>query len=99
MTTRVIATVAVGARSRVARATELTPNQAFAHGGRRLGLQFHIEAGPACIERWLIGHTCELATAGIDVTRLRPGLKSHLPDIARKSQIAIDAWVEAVEAD
>jgi GMP synthase (glutamine-hydrolysing) len=76
--------------------TEITPNQAFAYGGSTLGLQFHIEAEPAGIERWLIGHTCELAIAGIDVPRLRRELQDQLPAIARKSRATIEAWLEAV---
>lgn len=79
--------------------TEITPNQAFAYGGKTLGLQFHIEAEPACIERWLIGHTCELAITGIDVPRLRRELQDQLPAIARKSRTTIEAWLEAVKVD
>lgn len=29
-------------------------------------LQFHVEADTRAIERWLVGHACELGQAGID---------------------------------
>jgi GMP synthase (glutamine-hydrolysing) len=51
--------------------TSACPNQAFAYGQNLLGLQFHIEVDPARIEQWLIGHTVELAKAGIDPRELR----------------------------
>ena len=55
--------------------TAMTPNQAFARGDKVLGLQFHIEAETRKIERWLIGHTCELGVAGLDVAALREDLR------------------------
>jgi len=72
--------------------TEITPNQAFAHGAA-LGLQFHIEAEPARFERWLIGHAGELAAAGIDVTALRRQAARELPAIAGAGARAIEAWL------
>lgn len=51
--------------------TALCPNQAFALGTHALGLQFHVEADPARIESWLIGHTGELGKAKIDPRKLR----------------------------
>lgn len=51
--------------------TAITPNQAFAIGDHALALQFHIEADPARIECWLIGHTGELDRLGIAPETLR----------------------------
>lgn len=63
--------------------TDLYENQAFALGNNALALQFHAEADSRRIEQWLIGHTCELSAAGIDVPALRarsldigPGLRA-----------------------
>ena len=47
------------------------PNQAFAVGANVLALQFHPESEAARFERWLIGHSCELGKAGIDIPTLR----------------------------
>ena len=72
----------------------MTPNQAFARGNKVLGLQFHIEAESRKIERWLIGHTCELGIAGLDVAALREGLRQYLPDVERNGRSAIAEWLE-----
>ena len=52
-------------------ATEICPNQAFAFGNNVLALQFHMEANPANIEQWLVGHACELNAAKIDIQKIR----------------------------
>ena len=73
--------------------TEVCPNQAFSYGPAALGLQFHLEVVPAEIERWLIGHACEIAAlkTGATVTSLRadtrtlgPGLTVRATDIFRE---------------
>ena len=59
--------------------TETCPNQAFAYGPNILGLQFHLEISATHFERWLIGHACELAIAGISVADLRAAAQRHSP--------------------
>lgn len=51
--------------------TEAYPNQAFSIGKHILALQFHIETSADSMEKWLIGHTCELRNAEIDISNLR----------------------------
>ena len=51
--------------------SDLYPNQAFSIGKNILALQFHIEAAADSMEKWLIGHTCELRNAGISIPALR----------------------------
>lgn len=66
--------------------TPVCANQAFALGPNVLGLQCHLEADPCRIERWLVGHACELAQAGIDPHTLRSqarALRARLPLAAR----------------
>lgn len=51
--------------------SDLYPNQAFTLGKNILALQFHVEVAADSLEKWLIGHTCELRHAHIDITALR----------------------------
>jgi len=51
--------------------TAATPHQAYAIGNHVLALQFHPEVKAGDIEAWLIGHTVELAGAGIDPRTIR----------------------------
>jgi GMP synthase (glutamine-hydrolysing) len=59
--------------SRLLASTDLCRNQAFAVDNWLLALQFHPEATAKTFERWLIGHACEMAAAGIDPRALRNG--------------------------
>lgn len=51
--------------------TALTKHQAFSYGETVLALQFHPEAESEQIEKWLVGHTCELNQAKVDIASLR----------------------------
>lgn len=79
--------------------TDVCPNQAFSVGRHVLGLQCHLEADPRQIERWLVGHACELAQAGIDPRALRTqacALHTRLPQAARA---AFSRWLDGVESE
>ena len=76
--------------------TSACPNQAFAYGMNLLGLQFHIEVDPARIERWLVGHTVELAKAGIDPRELRRQAATLGRATAEKGKAALAAWLDGV---
>jgi GMP synthase (glutamine-hydrolysing) len=76
--------------------TSACPNQAFAYGMNLLGLQFHIEVDPARIEQWLIGHTVELAKAGIDPRELRRQAATLGRATAEKGKAALAAWLDGV---
>ncbi|MFW2513009.1 glutamine amidotransferase-related protein [Demequina sp. SO4-13] len=56
--------------------TAATPHQAFAYGNS-LGIQFHPEADPEAVERWLIGHSGDLENWGIDPRELRASAHEH----------------------
>src|ERR1700677_3693127 len=47
--------------------TKAYSNQAFAIGGHALALQFHPEVTVRGLERWYVGHACELGSAQIHV--------------------------------
>jgi len=59
------------ASSRHLAATKAYPSQAFAIERHALGLQFHIEVIARGLERWYVGHACELGNAKINVEQLR----------------------------
>lgn len=70
------------------------PNQAFALGNTVLGLQFHLEADPAQLERWLIGHAHELATAGIDPRQIRIDAATHGAALVDAATQVFEAWLD-----
>lgn len=51
--------------------SDMYPHQAFSVGKNILALQFHIEVAADSLEKWLIGHTCELRHAKINISALR----------------------------
>src|SRR3989344_380272 len=69
------------------------PHQAFRVGCNVLALQFHPEALTRQFECWLIGHTGELAGAGLDVPTLRSQSRTHGPLLERAGQAMLHAWV------
>lgn len=78
--------------------TPQTMQQAFARGKTVLGLQFHPEAetGPA-FERWLVGHACELAAAGLSVPELRADAQRLGPRLQAAAALMIGEWLENVD--
>ena len=81
--------------ARILASTPTTPVQAFALPAA-LGLQFHLEADPARIERWLIGHAHELASNGIDPAAVREGAVVHGERLIPAGRAMLDAWLESV---
>lgn len=70
-------------------------NQAFAIGDHALALQFHLEAQPAGLERWYIGHCCEIAgTPGIDVPILRRQAATAAPALAGAARQVFTNWLK-----
>ncbi len=72
-----------------------TRNQAFAVG-RSLALQFHCEVEGGAIERWLVGHSVELAAAGIDIGRVRADSTRHALAAARAGRALMEAYLEGL---
>ena len=66
--------------------------QAFAVGDAVLGLQFHIETDAARIERWLVGHCCELLQAGVDPRTIREDARRHGAALAEAARLTIGRW-------
>ena len=77
--------------------TQICANQAFSIGRHVLALQCHLEAAPNKIERWLVGHACELSQAGIDPRSLRSEAHALRSDMPRAARAAFRAWLDGTE--
>ncbi len=78
--------------------SELVTQQAFARGRNLLGLQFHPEAETeAAFERWLVGHACELAGAGLSVPDLRNDARRFGETLKRAADLMLGAWLETID--
>ncbi|MFT4267816.1 MAG: glutamine amidotransferase [Xenophilus sp.] len=78
--------------------TAVCPNQAFAVGHHVLGLQFHLEADPGTMERWLIGHACELGAAGVDPRMLRADAQRYGKRLHESACQVMRGWLTGLEA-
>ena len=76
--------------------TPLCENQAFVRSPNVLGLQFHLEADSASLERWLVGHTYELAARGVSVAGLREDASTYAAQLALRGQQVFDAWLSGL---
>ncbi len=75
--------------------TAAYPHQAFAWGQHALGLQFHLETTARGLERWWIGHACEIAhTAGLRVSDLRAATALHAARAEARGRQCLTAWLD-----
>lgn len=74
-------------------ATPLCRHQAFRWGRHALGLQFHLEAVEPGLERWLIGHTGELAALKRSIPALRAENRRHSAHLAPKARDIFRHWL------
>lgn len=77
--------------------TPICQHQAFSVGDRILALQFHLEADTKKIERWLVGHACELQQAGIDLHHLRKEAKHHGSALRMAGAQVLNAWLDRIQ--
>ncbi|HYA81646.1 MAG TPA: glutamine amidotransferase, partial [Methylocystis sp.] len=68
-------------------------NQAFAIEDFALGLQFHIEVTAKGLERWYVGHACELAQSKIDVRALRSLSEVHAGALEAAARRFFRRWL------
>lgn len=78
--------------------TAVCPHQAFDYQGFALGLQFHLEADHRDIERWLIGHACELELAGIAPQSLREQAARHGAQLEQRARQVFARWLDNNES-
>lgn len=77
--------------------TATCPHQGFALGPQVLGLQCHLEADPRAIERWLVGHACELAQAGVDPRALRTEARALQARLPAAAGAVFTRWLDGLE--
>jgi GMP synthase (glutamine-hydrolysing) len=78
--------------------TTLTPNQAFSYGPNVLALQFHVELPERDMERWLIGHTLELAKNNVDLAQMRAETARYAPPTNAASRTLFNNWLDNLSA-
>jgi GMP synthase (glutamine-hydrolysing) len=76
--------------------TELYYNQAFALGNFALGLQFHPEVTADGLERWYVGHACELRHAGIAAAQLRSLARMHADALEEAAARFWKLWLDYI---
>ncbi len=74
-------------------------NQAFTWGASGLGLQFHLETGPAALESWFVGHAVEIAAAGLSVETLRADSARLAPACNAAGRAVLAAWLDGLAID
>jgi GMP synthase (glutamine-hydrolysing) len=76
--------------------TPITPNQAFTWGPKVLALQFHVELPERDLERWLIGHTLELAMSKVDLAKMRADTARYASAVNEASRKLFNTWLDGV---
>lgn len=78
-------------------ASDRYPHQAFARGHTALALQFHPEVTAEGLERWYIGHACEIAAvAGLDVPNLRAESRRKAPILEPATRRFWSSWLDGI---
>ncbi len=76
--------------------TELYNNQSFTISNFALALQFHPEVTALGLERWYVGHACELHHAGISVESLRLDAQRHSPVLEEAANRFWRLWLDSI---
>lgn len=83
--------------ARLLASTDLYRHQAFSWGRHTLAFQCHPEISTAGFERWLIGHTGEIAAAQRSVTQLRAQTKTLGPTLEVQAMHCFSDWLDLVQ--
>jgi GMP synthase (glutamine-hydrolysing) len=76
--------------------TELYENQAFAVGDYALALQFHPEVAESGLERWYVGHACELNQKQIPIKQLRADAHKYAPALLSAATQFWKLWLDYI---
>ncbi|MDX2175529.1 MAG: glutamine amidotransferase [Candidatus Sumerlaeia bacterium] len=78
--------------------SEKYANQVFTLGSA-LAFQCHPELDASGLERWLLGHACELAAPGLPhPAALREGAASYGESLRRRGRAAFGGWLDGLSA-
>lgn len=73
-------------------------NQAFTYKQNSMALQFHPEVTPYSLERWFIGHSCEIsATTGVTVSKLRQDTQRYSTSLYKQATMCWNSWFDQIE--
>jgi GMP synthase (glutamine-hydrolysing) len=73
-------------------------NQAYGIENYALGFQFHPEVTADGLERWYVGHACELAAAKVDITALRKASRELAPKLEQAALRFWRSWLDQLHA-
>ncbi len=78
--------------------SDLYPNQGFSWGKSCLALQFHPEVTALNLERWFIGHACEInATPNINVAKLRQDTALYADKLASQANKIWHDYLKSIQ--
>lgn len=78
--------------------TQKYQNQAFAWKKQCLALQFHPEVTARGLERWIIGHACELSTTpDVSVSKLRQDTACYAEQLERQAGRFWQDWLNSIQ--
>ncbi len=73
-------------------------NQSFTIGNFALGLQFHPEVTAQELERWYVGHACELHHANISIPDLRADAQRYAPALQEAAERFWNLWLDSIQS-
>ena len=77
--------------------TDAVPNQAFSWKKKCLALQFHPEVSVHGMERWFIGHHCEIEnTPGVSVEKLRADTQTYAYAMDAYACAFLEDWLSSL---
>lgn len=76
--------------------TKMYRNQAFAVENFALALQFHPEVTELGLERWYVGHTCELRAKGISISKLREDAQAYAAELEKAAAEFWRSWLDHI---
>jgi GMP synthase (glutamine-hydrolysing) len=77
--------------------TSVCHNQAFSWGENALAFQFHPEVLGSRLERWFIGHACEISAAKLSVNTLRKDTARYAARLEIQARKCFGEWLKAID--